>query len=42
MARDEALKILREIAMDHSTDEERFAQDLHNIAMTTLSSKLLI
>jgi len=28
--------------MDHSTDEEQFKKDLKNIAMTTLSSKLLL
>lgn len=42
LARDEALKALRKEAMDNSTEEERFRQDLKNIAMTTLSSKLLI
>jgi T-complex protein 1 subunit beta len=29
------------LAVDHSSDEERFRSDLFNIAMTTLSSKLL-
>lgn len=28
--------------MDHSGDQEQFKQDLKNIAMTTLSSKLLL
>jgi T-complex protein 1 subunit beta len=28
--------------MDHSQDEEAFKRDLKNIAMTTLSSKLLL
>jgi T-complex protein 1 subunit beta len=41
-ARDVALKTLREAAMDNSTDEETFKKDLKNIAMTTLSSKLLL
>jgi T-complex protein 1 subunit beta len=41
MARDVALKTLREAAMDHSEDIEQFKRDLKNIAMTTLSSKLL-
>jgi T-complex protein 1 subunit beta len=36
------LKTLREAAMDNSTDEEQFKRDLKNIAMTTLSSKLLL
>lgn len=42
MARDTALKTLREAAMDNSVDEEKFKKDLKNIAMTTLSSKLLL
>jgi len=37
-----ALKTLRESAMDNSTDETQFKLDLNNIAMTTLSSKLLL
>lgn len=41
-ARDVALKTLREAAMDNSQDEEQFKRDLKNIAMTTLSSKLLL
>ena len=40
-ARDVAKKTLEEIAMDHSADEEAFRKDLKNIALTTLSSKLL-
>ena len=42
LARDAAKKVLEEIAMDNSADEEAFRQDLKNIAMTTLSSKLLL
>lgn len=41
-ARDVALKTLREASMDNSQDEEAFRRDLKNIAMTTLSSKLLL
>ena len=41
-ARDVALKTLRDSAMDNSLDEEVFKKDLKNIAMTTLSSKLLL
>jgi len=41
-ARDIAQKTLNEIAMDNSQDEEKFRQDLKNIALTTLSSKLLL
>eukprot|EP00347_Sterkiella_histriomuscorum_P011121 403373679 len=41
-ARDVALKTLREAAMDNSEDVEAFKRDLKNIAMTTLSSKLLL
>ena len=37
-----ALSTLRESAMDNSTDDEQFRKDLKNIAMTTLSSKLLL
>jgi len=40
-ARDESRRVLNEIAMDNSKDQEKFRQDLFNIAMTTLSSKLL-
>jgi len=42
LARDVALKTLRDSAMDNSADEEAFKRDLKNIAMTTLSSKLLL
>ena len=41
-ARDVAKKTLEEIAMDNSADEEAFKKDLKNIALTTLSSKLLL
>mmetsp|Transcript_26524 Transcript_26524/g.79270 ORF Transcript_26524/g.79270 Transcript_26524/m.79270 type:complete len:532 (+) Transcript_26524:232-1827(+) len=41
LARDAALKALRAAAIDHSDDEAAFRQDLLNIAMTTLSSKVL-
>lgn len=41
MARDTALEALKGLAMDHSNDKDKFNQDLFNIAMTTLSSKLL-
>jgi T-complex protein 1 subunit beta len=41
-ARDTALATLRAAAMDNSGDEEAFKRDLKNIAMTTLSSKLLL
>lgn len=41
MARDCARKKLQSIAMDNSGDEKLFRQDLMNIAMTTLSSKLV-
>lgn len=41
-ARDVAKKVLQEIAMDNYDDEEAFKRDLKNIAMTTLSSKLLV
>lgn len=40
-ARDEARKTLQEISRDNSVDIESFKNDLFNIAMTTLSSKLL-
>lgn len=36
-----ALKALEESAIDNSKDEEKFRQDLLNIAKTTLSSKIL-
>jgi len=42
LAREEAQRVLREIAMDNSENEEAFRRDLKNIAMTTLSSKLLL
>eukprot|EP01022_Parablepharisma_sp_SALTPOND_P004267 TRINITY_DN1195_c0_g1_i1.p1 TRINITY_DN1195_c0_g1~~TRINITY_DN1195_c0_g1_i1.p1 ORF type:complete len:628 (-),score=55.99 TRINITY_DN1195_c0_g1_i1:2521-4404(-) len=41
-ARDVARKRLHEIAVDNSEDPEKFKADLLNIAMTTLSSKLLV
>jgi len=41
-ARDVAKKVLQEIAMDNFDDEVAFKRDLRNIAMTTLSSKLLV
>ena len=41
-ARDAAKKVLEDIAMNNADDEEAFKQDLKNIAMTTLSSKLLL
>ena len=37
-----AKKVLEEISMDNSADEEAFKKDLKNIALTTLSSKLLL
>jgi T-complex protein 1 subunit beta len=40
-ARDKAKQVLNEISMDNSEDKAKFEQDLFNIAMTTLSSKLL-
>jgi T-complex protein 1 subunit beta len=40
-ARDESKKVLNEISMDNSKEDEKFRTDLFNIAMTTLSSKLL-
>ena len=40
-AREAAKKVLLESAMDNFDDEEAFRKDLMNIAMTTLSSKLL-
>ena len=36
------METLRAAAMDHSTDDEQFKKDLKNIALTTLSSKLLL
>jgi T-complex protein 1 subunit beta len=41
LAKDAALAKLKEISWTHD-DEEKFREDLMNIAMTTLSSKLLI
>lgn len=41
LAKDVALKKLKSISFDHSESEEIFKEDLMNIAMTTLSSKLL-
>ena len=41
-ARDVAKKVLEDMTMDNSSDEEAFKKDLKNIAMTTLSSKLLL
>jgi T-complex protein 1 subunit beta len=40
-ARKVAQKVLNDIAMDNSANEEDFKRDLKNIALTTLSSKLL-
>lgn len=42
LARDVARKTLIEESFDHHLNEEEFTKDLHNIAMTTLSSKLLL
>ncbi|KAL1747768.1 chaperonin Cpn60/TCP-1 family [Schizophyllum fasciatum] len=36
-----ALRALEEAAVDHRADQEKFRQDLFNIARTTLSSKVL-
>ena len=41
MARDIARKKLQDISFDNSGDVEKFRADLMNIAMTTLSSKLV-
>jgi T-complex protein 1 subunit beta len=41
-ARKTAQKVLEEIATDNHEDLEAFKQDLKNIALTTLSSKLLL
>jgi len=41
MARDRARETLQKIAIDNKDDKVQFRQDLVNIAMTTLSSKLL-
>jgi T-complex protein 1 subunit beta len=40
-AKEVAKKTLNDISMDNFDDEEKFRQDLKNIALTTLSSKLL-
>ena len=40
-AREVARKTLTDISMDNFDDEEKFRADLKNIALTTLSSKLL-
>lgn len=40
-ARDVALNKLREISWNNSEDEDKFREDLMNIARTTLSSKIL-
>lgn len=41
-ARKVAQKVLEEISVDNFADKEAFKQDLKNIALTTLSSKLLL
>lgn len=41
LARDTAVEALKGLAMDNSAEEDKFKADLFNIAMTTLSSKLL-
>ena len=41
MARDAARTRLAKIARDNSSDQQKFKNDLLNIAKTTLSSKLL-
>jgi T-complex protein 1 subunit beta len=41
-ARNVARKVLEEISVDHFEDKEQFRRDLRNLAMTTLSSKLLL
>jgi T-complex protein 1 subunit beta len=41
-ARNVAKKVLEDISMDNFADEEKFRKDLKNIALTTLSSKLLL
>ena len=37
-----AQKALEDAAVDHSSDEQKFKEDLMNIARTTLSSKILM
>jgi len=41
LARDKARETLNSLAKDHREDQEKFREDLLNIARTTLSSKLL-
>ena len=41
MAREAALKVLREGARKNTKDDESFREDLMKIARTTISSKLL-
>lgn len=41
LARDRAMETLNKLAMDNFTDKEQYRKDLINIAMTTLSSKLV-
>lgn len=41
-ARKVAQKVLEEISVDNSKDQEKFKNDLKNLALTTLSSKLLL
>jgi T-complex protein 1 subunit beta len=41
LARDEARKKLISLARDNSTNQEKFREDLLNVAKTTISSKLL-
>ena len=42
LARDVARKVLEDISMNNFDDPVKFEEDLRNIAMTTLSSKLLL
>lgn len=41
-ARDIAKKVLEDISVDNFQDKDQFRRDLRNLAMTTLSSKLLL
>jgi len=41
MASDEARRVLEESAIDNKDNDEKFKEDLFNIASTTLSSKIL-
>ena len=41
-ARDVAKKVLEDISVDNFQDKDQFRRDLRNLAMTTLSSKLLL